>query len=379
MSIKHPIKVAMIIQEYLPHVGGAERQLATLAPLLREQGVEIHIVTRHHPGLLRHEQINEVPVYRIPVHKSKILASLMYTFSAIPTLKSIHPQIIHAHGLLSPTTIAIIARFFFGIPVVSKSLRGGLLGDLKRLLNKPFGRFRFSILRNNVDTFITISKEIQEELEMEGVPHNKFVHIPNGVDLERFTPVSINEKIALRNNLQLPNGELVLFAGRLEAEKRVGDLIQIWPEVRKRNQDAYLLILGTGGEENALKELAGEGIHFLGLVDNVASYLQAADIFVLPSISEGLSNAFLEALASQLAVVVTATGGTTEIIKHKENGWLIEEYNTEKLIEGIICFLENKELREKCALEGKKYVEENYSIMRTAKKLNDLYNSLLSG
>jgi len=373
-----PIKVAMIIQDYLPRVGGAERQLAALAPLLRERGVEIHIVTRRYPGLSRYELIEDVPVYRLPIHRSKILASLMFTFSAIPTLWRIRPHIIHAHGLMSPTTIAILAHYFLGVPIASKSLRGGLLGDLKRLLNKPFGRFRFRMLKRNVDVFITISKEIKEELTREGVPPNKCTNIPNGVDLDRFAAASKEEKKMLRENLGLPDGQLVIFSGRLEAEKRVGDLIQIWPELQSRFPNAHLIILGTGSEESDLKKAAGEDIHFIGLVDNVVPYLRAVDIFVLPSVSEGLSNSLLEALASNLPVVVTATGGTTEIVRHKVSGWLIQDYSAKHLSEGITAMLENENLRETCAIEGKRYVTENFSIVRTADKLLTLYSSLLS-
>ena len=380
MSLPHnqPIKVAMIIQDYIPRIGGAERQLAALAPLLNERGIDIEILTRRYPGLARFEFINGVPVYRLPVIKTKALASLIFTLTAIPVLIKLQPNIIHAHGLLSPTTTAVMAKRLLGIPVVSKSLRGGILGDLERLKNNSFGHRRLKMLQKHVDMFITISTEIKDELVKNGIPPERCIFIPNGVKLDRFQSVSKSDKSLLRERLGLPSGPLVIFTGRLEMEKRVDQLIQVWLEVQKRFTDAHLLILGTGSQAEKLKRMAGEGILFGGLVDDTAPYLQTADLFVLPSISEGLSNALLEALATGLPVVVTATGGTTDIVRHKVSGWLIQDYNSQRLLEGILALLDNQSLMESCALVGRNYVVENYSLANTADNLCKLYKSVLS-
>jgi glycosyltransferase involved in cell wall biosynthesis len=139
-----------------------------------------------------------------------------------------------------------------------------------------------------------------------------------------------------------------------------------------------LLILGTGSQAEKLKRTAGEGILFGGLVGDTAPYLQTADLFVLPSISEGLSNALLEALATGLPVVVTPTGGTTDIVHHKISGWLVQNYSPQNLLEGILALLDNQSLRENCAFEGRRYVVENYSLINTANNLCKLYKSVLS-
>ena len=374
----NPIKVAMIIQDYLPRLGGAEKQLEALAPLLNKHGIEIEILTRRYPGLARFEFIDGVPVYRLPIFKTKALASLIFTLTALPVIRRLHPDIIHAHGLLSPTTTAVMAKRLLGIPVVSKSLRGGILGDLERLKNNPFGHRRLKMLQKHVDMFITISKEIKDELVKNGISQERCTFIPNGVKLDRFQPVSKNDKKLLRKQLGLPDGPLVIFTGRLETEKRVDQLIQIWFQVHKQYTDAHLLILGTGSQAEKLKRTAGEGILFGGLVGDTAPYLQTADLFVLPSISEGLSNALLEALATGLPVVVTPTGGTTDIVRHKVSGWLVQNYNPQDLLKGILAFLDNQSLRESCAHEGRSYVVENYSLINTADNLCKLYQSVLS-
>jgi glycosyltransferase involved in cell wall biosynthesis len=374
----HPIKVAMIIQEYFPHLGGAEKQLSALAPLLKERGVELYILTRRYPGLAQYELIDEVPVYRLPILSPKALASLIFTFTALSVLNRLKPSIIHAHGLLSPTTTAVIAKRWLGIPVVSKSLRGGILGDLIRLMNKPLGPSRFHLLQKHVDAFIAISNEIKNELIESGISPERCIFIPNGVNLDEFQPATQYVKNRLRKQLGLPEGPLVIFVGRLEPEKRVDNLVQVWLEIRRQYADAHLLILGTGTQEERLKQMAAGSVLFRGVVDNVATYLQTADLFVLPSVSEGLSNALLEALATGLPVVVTATGGTTDIVRHKVSGWLIQDYTPRNLLAGILAFLDNKPLREGCAREGRRFVLENYSLINTADNLCKLYNSLLA-
>jgi glycosyltransferase involved in cell wall biosynthesis len=127
-----------------------------------------------------------------------------------------------------------------------------------------------------------------------------------------------------------------------------------------------------------LHEMAAGNIIFKGAVEDVAPYLQAADVFVLPSVAEGLSNALLEALAAGLPVVATATGGTTDIVRHKISGWLIHNYEPEALLEGILTFMNDIPLREACAREGRKFVMSNYSLTSTADKLCQLYKDLLS-
>ncbi len=372
------IKVAMIIQDYLPRVGGAERQLFALTPLLRDRGVEVAILTRRYPGLAQFELINDAPVYRLPFFRSKAIASLMFTLTSLPVLKKIRPDVIHAHGLLSPTTTAVTAKRFFGTPVVSKALRGGVLGDLNRLMKKPFGVARFKSLQKQVDAFITISNEISDELiSVGGVHPERCVFIPNGVKLDRFQPVSELRKKQLRKQLQLPDGPIVVFAGRLEAEKRIDDLVQVWPEIQQRYERITLLVLGTGSLQQKINGMAvGKNVILRGAVDNVSEYLQASDMFVLPSVSEGLSNSLLEALAVGLPVVVTAIGGTMDLVSHKVSGWIIQNYTLQSLRDGIFSFMEDLSLRDACAKEGQRRVVENYDLYSTADKLNYLYQKL---
>jgi glycosyltransferase involved in cell wall biosynthesis len=292
-------------------------------------------------------------------------------------LRRLKPNVIHAHELLSPTTTAVAAKRLFKVPVVAKVLRGGLLGDLAKLKRKPLGKNRISTFRHQVDAFITISAEIDTELDSLGIPQERRPFIPNGVDTAHFTPSSPSERKTLRHRLNIPDDALlVIFTGRLVAEKRVDQLVSLWPAVRNVHPTALLLVLGTGEEETSLKKMAGAGVRFEGQVEDVAPYLRAADLFVLPSATEGLSNALLEALASGLAVVATAVGGAPDVIDHQKSGWLVPPDQPAALLEAINTLLGQSDCRAELGGHGRNYVIDNYSLSVIAERLRALYDQV---
>jgi len=273
----------MLIHGYYPRVGGAELKLAAVAPLLQARGVETHIVTRRLPGTKPSEIIDGILVYRLPVPGPKPLASLTFTLTALPLIKRLNPDIIHAHELISPATTAILAKMLFGRPVVASLQGSGLTSDVRVLKRKFLGEARFKILRREIDMFIVKSRESDNELAAERIPNYKRSLIPNGVDIERFIPLAASRKSALRSRLGLPvDAQIVIFVGRLVPVKRVEHLIGIWNSIRDTFPQALLLILGSGSEEGVLKQKANDSILFIGDKLDVVPYLQASDLFVLP-------------------------------------------------------------------------------------------------
>ncbi|MBP8001557.1 MAG: glycosyltransferase family 4 protein [Chloroflexi bacterium] len=369
--------VTMIIQAYLPHIGGAEQQLAALAPRLRERNIHMQVITRQYPGMSRREVIDKVPIFRLPVPGPKAIASLIFTFSALFLLRRLKPDLIHAHELLSPTTTAAAAKQQYGVPVVAKVLRGGQLGDLAKLKKRTGGVKRIQTFKELVDGFIVISQEIDQELDAWGIPQHQRFFIPNGVDTNRFEPVGPEEKTWLRQRLRLPNGPLALFTGRLVPEKCLDQLIHLWPHVRASYPQAQIVFLGTGPEETKLRRMAGEGVTFVGHTSDVVPYLQAADLFILPSFTEGLSNAMLEAMATGLPVIATHVGGAPDVITHKQNGWLIPPQQPECLHNAIITLFTLNDLRFNLGEQGRRRIEAGYSLDVTAERLVTLYERFI--
>lgn len=369
----------MIIQGYHPLVGGAERQLAAFAPELQALDIELHVLTRRYKGLRPFEVINQVPVHRLPIPGPKPTASLTFTFTALPLLRRLRPHILHAHEVFSPATTATAAkRVLGGTPVVVTAHRSGPLGDVQRLLKKFMGRQRMQTFQQQVNAFVVISQEIDAELAGVGVPDARRVFIPNGVDTRYFAPLGAEAKLAQRQKLGLPaDAPVAIFTGRLAPEKRVQHLIRVWPAVRAAHPDATLLILGVGPEEAALKQAAGPGVTFAGRIENVAPYLQAADIFVLPSVAEGLSVAMLEAMSTGLAAVVTRVGGAADVIRPGENGWLIPPDDPAALQEALLALAGDPSQRVEMGQRARACVVDEYSLPVLAKRLRNLYERLI--
>jgi len=378
--LKSPIRVVMLSHGYYPRIGGAERQLAAVAPLLQARGVEIHILTRRLPGTKQLERLDGVPIYRLPVPGPKPLASLTFTLAALALIKRLDPDLIHAHELISPASTAVFAKKLFGKPIVATPHRSGAIGDVLRLKSRFFGKARLRVLCREVNAFCVISNVIDNELAAEGVPVQKRISIPNGVDTERFAPLAPSQKKALRSRLDLPaDTPIVIFVGRLVPEKRVDLLTGIWSSVRETLPRARLLIVGSGPEEVELKQRANDGILFLGSQADVTPYLQAADLFVLPSAAEGLSLALLEALACGLPVIATSVGGNPEVIRHLETGWLTPPDDPLALTEAIVTLLEDEMLQSKLRENARPHAVQNYSLVKMADRLVDLYHQVLEG
>lgn len=374
-----PLHVAMVIHEYYPIVGGAQRQLAMLAPLLRRQGIGVTVVTRRFSGLAAFANVDGVDVYRVAAPGPKAVASFSFIAGATRRLLHLKPDVIHAYNLFSPLTTATLAKQLLGAALVVKVLRGGTLGDMDRMLKRRFGRQRFEILRRQVDAFVAISNEIASELAAVGVPDARRVFIPNGVDTDHFVPVTATVRAERRRQLHLPPGPLAVYAGRLVPEKHVDRLLAAWQDVHAVYPRASLLLLGEGQEENALRLQAGPGVIFGGRVDDVAPYLQAADLFVLPSATEGLSNSLLEAMATGLPVLATAVGGAPDVIGAGQSGRLIAVDDVPALQAALLELLGDTRLRSRLGHSARQRMLADYSLDAVARSLCQLYEQVSAG
>jgi glycosyltransferase involved in cell wall biosynthesis len=368
----------MIIQAYHPVIGGGERQLASLAPLLQAREVEVSILTRRYPGMAPREVVNGIPVYRLPIRGSKPVAALSFTLSALRLLRQLKPDLIHAHELLSPTTTAMIGKWFWRTPILTTVLGGGELGDVSKVRRGKLGDFRAARIARQLDAFIVLSQEIDDEVASMGVPAERRYFIPNGVDAQVYRSLEPAQKSALRVSLGIPEGPVVVYTGRFEAEKRVNNLVQVWPQIRTLYPDASLVLVGDGSQKPRLMEMDTKGIYFPGRVDQVLPYLQAADVFVLPSAREGLSNSLIEAMAVGLPAVVTSVGGALDIIEDGVNGFLVAPDDLEGLRSGLAMVLGSSELRASAGAAARRKVEADYALSVAADQIRALYDNLLS-
>lgn len=370
----------MFIQHYYPFVGGAERQLQALTGAFPRFGVEALVITRRLPGpdFPPYEVVASAPVYRIALRGGHVLRSVSYTIGALGVVWRERKRIdvLHAHELLSPTTTAVLAKLVIRRPVVAKVLGGGAMGDVPKLLSKPLGRTRMALFKRLVDRFLCVSDEIAQQLLAAGVPDDKLVRLANGVDTSVYAPAWPEQRARLRTELGLPDAPLVIYSGRLAPEKGPRLLARAWGQVHARRPDAHLVVLGEGPERDALVAPKASNIHLLGSQSNVLAYLQAADIFVLPSEREGLSNALLEAMATGLACVATRVGGTPELVTDGESGLLVAPNDADALAEALLRTIGDAPLRARLGAAARAFVTARYSLDAVIAQLRTLYITL---
>lgn len=233
-----------------------------------------------------------------------------------------------------------------------------------------------------MDVFVAISKDIEIELDSVGIPDSRIHYIPNGVDTGEFRPRHPEEKLRQRSDLGVADKFIVSFVGRLDPVKGIEVLLEAWKDVVSENPNAHLFIIGTGPQKMELVTYASEAgiskhVEFVGKVQDVRAFLGASDIFVLPSLSEGVSNALLEAMATELPVIATSVGGTKELIKDGINGILIPPEDSGAISRSITHLINDVDLRLELGKKARDFVLKNYELKTTAQMHVDLYGLIL--
>lgn len=228
-----------------------------------------------------------------------------------------------------------------------------------------------------VDCVTTVSANVRNFcLSHIGLPADKLVVIYNGVELPSAPLAST---IEVRAELGLPPGGPVIGAvSRLDPVKGVSVLIEAFARV----DEAYLAVIGDGPERAPLASLAGSlgvasRIRWTGHRRDVSRCLPAFDLFVQPSLYEGLPNAVLEAMAAGLPVVATAVGGTPEVVADGVTGILVPPRDPDALAEAIVCLLRDPDLRCKMGQMGRERVAQWFTVERMVEQTERIYERLL--
>jgi glycosyltransferase involved in cell wall biosynthesis len=370
-----PLAVAMLAGVFPPLVGGIQTMVLQLGRKLVERGVEVHVLTRHLPGLRKEEEMDGVHVLRVGNGNApRGLRAGTYLFGALEALRRLRHRIdlLHAHQLFGPAVVAMLVRAVVRKPLLINPHNHGEVALLERR-GLP-GRLLLAAARATSHAFISICRPIRQELERIGVPPERIHDIANGVDTARFRPASADERLELRRALGLPAGPLVVYAGRLEQVKGVDLLLRAWPAVAG---GAHLCIVGDGDDREALQAQAAglRGVRFHGAVTDVAPLLRAADACVLPSRGEGLPVALLEAMSTGLPVVATAVGGVPEAVENGRTGLLVPPEDPGALAEALRRALGPAGTALGQAARAR--VLESYSIDAVACRVLDLYSMVL--
>lgn len=370
-------RILMIISQFYPLLGGAEVQAQLLACGLLKRGMQVFILTREIKGLPRHETIEGIPIYReIKTVDWGFLWGVFYAVSVCVFLfkKRNDYDIIHCHIVQGfHTVVSLLFKYLFSKKLLVKMSSSGETSDFNLLKEVKFGWFLLRCIRH-VDAIISVCKKSTEEILKNGFSKDILIEIPNGVDtLKFFKPAQKKRK----------NHSNIIFVGRLDSYKGVNYLMNGFKDVLSIIKNVTLTIIGNGPDECLLRDMAKD----LGIIDNVVfkgrkediwSELCDADIFVLPSLSEGMSNVLLEAMSCGLPVVATSVGGNGDLIKDRCNGMLIEPRDSAKLGGALLELVEHEAFANTLGKKARQTVEEHYCMDRVVDEYVALYNRLAS-
>ena len=257
-------------------------------------------------------------------------------------------------------------------------------GEHGREASDPHGKNRKrkiirKLISPAISRFVPVSADLNDWLINDiKVPAKKVYLIINGVDMSKFEPAV--DKHALRRRLGLAEDcPLIGIVGRLDPVKDHATLIKAFAKVSGL---AQLIIVGDGPMRQSLQSIVGElkltdRTVFLGTRNDVADILGALDVFVLPSIAEGISNTILEAMSSGLPVVASRVGGNPELVADNTTGVLFEPGDHEHLTRILSNYITNQGLTRQHGQAGRKRVEDEFSLEIMVQKYDELYSSLM--
>jgi len=386
-----PLRVVMLATKFYATSdmgGGLERSARRLFEPLIRAGYAITVLTRNYDRLPAQDTVDDVAVQRIALWgQARVLVSLSYLAGSLWWLitRRARYDLIHCHQSYAPAVIGALAKRLTGRPVIVKISTADEFSERRELERLPGFGIRRWLLRR-VDRFVAVNASAREEFAGLGVAPERIVHIPNGVPVPPRAAFDPGVREAARQRVHAPGGRIVLFTGRLSAEKNLHVLLEAWPAVLRACPDAHLLLVGDGGTfrnvEPALRRQAAvlgieACVHFVGRVADVQPYLLASDLFVLPSQTEGMSNALLEAMAAGLPVVATRIPGNAAVVEHGVTGLLVERGEAPALAQAIVALLRDADTSERLGRSARRAAAAQFSAERVAAAYGRLYASLV--
>jgi glycosyltransferase involved in cell wall biosynthesis len=284
-------------------------------------------------------------------------------------------DIVHPHeGSSDIVTYAM--RAIHRVPIVTTA--HGFIGNS--------GKQRFMValdkrVMRGFDRVIAVSEKMQRDLIAAGVPGSKVTLLHNAIVLEKYRRTGETGALTAAVGRPLPRPALVSI-GRLSPEKGHADLVDALAKVAATGRRISAVFAGDGpsrADLTARIQAAGlqDWIHLPGYVQQPARLLQEADLMVLPSHTEGLPNAALEAFAMEVPVLATRVGGTPEVVTDGETGRLVPARSPESLAAGIISFLDDGATWRGFTAEARRVVETRFDFKIRTSKLEAIYDEMM--
>lgn len=391
------IHITVLIEFFYPIIGGLQKQCLEVCARLTDKDCSFTVLT---PKLTMSapatEMIRGIQIRRFgPIGYSfwaKFLRGIKIFFHLL--MEERRTQLLHIWGVSKLILPGIIASKLLKKPLLLQPGGADLLaqysafsGDRRPPWMLKIKNFFQTLAIRHISFFIALSKEIEDQFLSLGVQANQVVRLPNTVDRKLFLPTDPNRISALRKKLNLPDSLLLMVVGKLAQRKGLPLLLQTFQELKNKYADLKLILVGSGeGRLNSCEEELREIIRsnaieneviITGDIIDVHEFLQAADIFILPSEQEGMSLALLEAMSVGLPCISTSVGAAPELIRPGVDGQLIPPSDPSALTSAITLLLENPSLRKRMGHAASKRMD-LFSFDAVLPRFMKLYRTLIS-
>jgi glycosyltransferase involved in cell wall biosynthesis len=389
------LSVMMLTWEFPPRIiGGISPHVYYLSKSLARNGAKVYVVTCDFPGAPQHEVVDGVEVLRIDSYKnpSPDFATWVYLMNvnmqkeAAALVNSLGGKIdvFHAHDWLVATA-GIGLKHVFRKPLFATmhsteiGRRNGIHFDYERMIHETEAWLTYEAWK-----VICCSDYMVSHVRWAfGLPEDKLAMVPNGVNAEVYSDHGEDLR-EFRSKFALPEEKIVLFVGRLVYEKGIHVLVNAAPKVLEK-ANAKLIIVGNGYMKEQLSGLAksmglAHKVLFTGFVDDktLRKLQRCADVSVVPSLFEPFGIVALEAMAAKSPVVVSDTGGLSEIVEHDVSGVKVYVNNPDSLAWGINKVLTDDGFANWLRTNAFKKVQEKYNWDKIGQQTSNIFRTVLN-
>jgi glycosyltransferase involved in cell wall biosynthesis len=379
------LAVLMISPQFHPLIGGYERSAERLSVALATRGVSVTVITerrdRAWPAM---ECIDGYEVRRLFCLYQRHLHTItsLLSFAGFLLRHGREFDVWHVHQYGYHAALAVALGKLLHRPVVLKLTSSAAMG-IENALGRGIAGCILRYFHRRASACLAVSEETRDEAVRFGISPEHIHIIPNGVDSRQFHPASLEERAAARRSLGLDCERLVLYVGRMSAEKNPLGLLDAWGAIDMRAREGALLALvGDGPDWDQVHARAqtpklASSVHLAGARSDVATWYRAADVYVIPSHLEGLSNTMIEALASGLPVISTRVSGSSILLESPAAGLVVDVGNIEQLAGAMEILLQDEAARTRLSKNARLAFESRFSLTTFSKKMISLYEELL--
>jgi len=344
---------------------GGQHQVYLLAKGLKQRGNSVSVITSNNSELGKKLIADGFDVHFFRMNKEADIFTIIKMafflkrekFDIINVHRPTAHTIVMAANLLSGHSVFFVTRRVpYGIP------------------SRISAKIKYDWFVNGV---IAISNEVKQSIVKTGVREEAITVIHDAIDIDKFNPSDTLPAEELKGA-----GPVIGTVGNANKQKGHQYFISAIPAILKKYPNALFVDVGVRDEDTELMELAKDlGIRnkiiFAGFRQDVGSYLKAMDLFIFPSIVEGLGTALLEAMSMQKPVVVSKTGGMTDVIIDKENGIFVPPASSQAIARAVCSLLDNPSYMEELGRKARQTVVKDFSINIISQKTEELFKSAL--